>query len=249
MRALFLADAHLRRPIDPNYQALLAFLDEQSGRTDLLILLGDIFEFWIGKPSVTEDHAPFIDALERLQRHGTRLIYVEGNHDFHLGPVFTERLNCLVLPDGGSVDLDGKKIYLAHGDLADPWDAAYLRMRKFFRSKLVHSLICILPRSLLEVIGKLTSKISRKLVANRKSKGPDREILRAYASAILASGHQVVVTGHYHRPFHEKSGDGEHIALGDWITQYSYAVYEDQAFTLRHYPATGSSASSPTAPP
>ncbi|MGW8312480.1 MAG: UDP-2,3-diacylglucosamine diphosphatase [Desulfuromonadales bacterium] len=245
MRALFLADAHLRRPTDPNYQALLAFLDEQSGQTDLLILLGDIFEFWIGKPSVTADHAPFIDTLERLQRHGTKLIYVEGNHDFHLGPVFTERLNCQVLPDGGSVELDGKKIYLAHGDLADARDAAYLRMRKFFRSNLVQGLIGILPRSVLEAIGRLTSEISRKLVAKRKLSGAEREILRAYAAAILASGHQAVVTGHYHRPFHEKSDDGEHIALGDWITQYSYAVYEDQAFTLMHYPATGSSARSP----
>jgi len=249
MRALFLADAHLRRPSDPNYRVLLKFLAEQSGQTDLLVLLGDIFEFWIGKATVSDHHAPMIEALERCQRQGTRLVYVEGNHDFHLGPVFTERLKCQVLPDGGSIELEGKKIYLAHGDLANSGDACYLRLRRILRSNPVRLLMRILPRTLLEAIGRWASAKSRGFVAKRKRRWPDREILRAYAAAILASGHQAIVTGHYHHPFHEKSGDGEHIALGDWITQYSYAVYEDQAFTLRHYPATGASARSPEVPP
>jgi len=89
MRAIFLADAHLRKPGDHNYLMMLDFLDEQCGKTDILVLLGDIFEFWIGKNSVITDYVPLIDALERLHQQGTKLVYVEGNHDFHLGPVFT----------------------------------------------------------------------------------------------------------------------------------------------------------------
>ena len=49
---------------------------------------------------------------------------------------------------------------------------------------------------------------------------------------------QAVVTGHFHQPFHEKLGDGELIALGDWITQFSFAVYENRSFTLTTYQAT-----------
>jgi len=106
MRAIFLADAHLYEPSDPNYQAMLAFLEEQCGKTDTLVLLGDIFEFWIGKASVVDAYVPVIDALERMHQQGTKLVYVEGNHDFHLGPVFTDRLACQVLPEGGSIELD-----------------------------------------------------------------------------------------------------------------------------------------------
>ncbi len=235
MRALFLADAHLCKPSDPNYRTLLTFLDEQCGKTDLLILLGDIFEFWIGKESVVDDYLPLIETFERMYQQGTRLIYVEGNHDFHLGPVFTRRLNCQVLPDGGTIDLDGKKIFLSHGDLANPEDTGYRRLRKLLRSSLIRSLIRILPNSLLMTIANRAGYESRRSAGDKSSRWPAREILKPYAETILASGHQAVVTGHYHQPFHEKLGDGELIALGDWITQYSYAVYEDHAFTLCSY--------------
>lgn len=235
MRALFLADAHLCKPSDPNYRAMLAFLEEQRGKTELLILLGDIFEFWIGKATVIDDYIPLVEALERMSQQGTKLVYVEGNHDFHLGPVFTQRLQCQVLPDGGSIDLDGKKIFLAHGDLANPDDSGYRHLRKFLRSGLIRTLLRIVPNSLTMAIANRGSYESRKSSGERRSRWPAREILKPYAETILAAGHQAIVTGHYHQPFHEKLGDGELIALGDWITQYSYAVYEDHAFTLQSY--------------
>jgi UDP-2,3-diacylglucosamine hydrolase len=237
MRAIFVADAHLRHPSDPNYRALLAFLEEQRGRTDLLVLLGDIFEFWIGKASVADNHAPLIETLDRLRQQGTRLVYVEGNHDFHLGPVFTRQLKCQVMPDGGCIELDGKKIYLAHGDLANPEDIGYRLLRKLLRSRLVCGLIRILPCRLSTAIADWTGRQSRKLAVRRQRRWPDQDILPPYAEDILTNGHQVVITGHFHRPFHEKRGDGEHIALGDWLTQYSYAVYEDRTFSLTRYPA------------
>ena len=90
MRAVFLADAHLRNPGDANYQALLQFLGEQEGHTDLLGLLGDICEFLVGYPdSVFPAYRPLFDALRRLQQGGTRLVYVEGNHDFTSLPTWT----------------------------------------------------------------------------------------------------------------------------------------------------------------
>jgi UDP-2,3-diacylglucosamine hydrolase len=238
MRALFLSDAHLRKPSDMNYQALLAFLEEQYGKTDILVLLGDIFEFWIGKAAVSDDHAPLIEILDRFHRQGTKLVYVEGNHDFHLGPVFTEQLHCQVFPDGGSIELDGKKVYLAHGDLANPNDVLYRQIRKLFRSNLTRYLIRTLPRRMLVAIADWASHVSSKNAGNRNNRWPAKEILQPYAKTILSLGYQVIITGHYHLPFHEKLGDGEHIALGDWITQYSYAIYENQTFTLLHYSTT-----------
>ncbi len=235
MRAIFLADAHLCKPADTNYRTLLTFLEEQRGKTDLLVLLGDIFEFWIGKATVVADYVPLIDCLERLHHQGTRLVYVEGNHDFHLGPVFTRRLNCQVLPDGGCIELDGRKIFLAHGDLANPDDIGYRSLRKLLRSRLLQSLIRIAPNTLTMAIANRGSFESRKNSAERYRRWPARKILQPYVQAILAEGYQAVVTGHYHQPFHEKQGDGEHIALGDWITQYSYAVYEDRTFSLHRY--------------
>ena len=238
MRAIFVADAHLRKPGDRNYLRMLDFLEEQRGKTDMLVLLGDIFEFWIGKSTVTADHVPLIDALERLHQQGTQLVYVEGNHDFHLGPVFTSRLACQVFPDGGSIELDGMKVYLAHGDLANPDDTGYRRLRSFFRSGLVRILIRVLPNVLLQCIAVLAGFLSKKSCGGQRNDRPARKILKPYAERLLAAGHQAVVTGHFHQPFHEKLGDGELIALGDWITQFSFAVYENRSFTLTTYQAT-----------
>jgi len=239
MRAIFVADAHLRKPGDRNYLRMLDFLEEQRGKTDMLVLLGDIFEFWIGKSTVIADHVPLIDALERLHQQGTQLVYVEGNHDFHLGPVFTERLACRVFPDGGSIELDGMKVYLAHGDLANPDDAGYRLLRSFFRSDLVRFLIRVLPNVMLQSIAVLAGSLSKKSLGGQRDR-PAGEVLKPYAETLLAAGHQAVVSGHFHQPFHEKLGDGELIALGDWITQFSYAVYENRTFTLASYRATAS---------
>jgi UDP-2,3-diacylglucosamine hydrolase len=93
-------------------------------------------------------------------------------------------------------------------------------------------------------IGDRAGHESRKSSVEQRRNSPAREILKPYAKAILATGYQAIVTGHYHQPFHEKLGDGELIALGDWITQYSYAVYEDHAFTLKSYSATSGSTKS-----
>jgi len=238
MRAIFLADAHLCKPSDPNYRTLLTFLKEQCGKTDMLVLLGDIFEFWIGKQTVVDNYIPLIDAFERMRQQGTKLVYVEGNHDFHLGPIFTERLNCQVFPDGGSIELDGKKIYLAHGDLANPDDCGYRFLRKFLRSGFIRTALRLAPNFVTMAIADRGSYESRKNSGERRTRWPARGILTPYAETILAAGHQAVITGHYHQPFHEKLGDGELIALGDWITQFSYAVYEDHAFTLKSYSTT-----------
>ena len=242
MRALFLADAHLRRPADNNYRTLLTFLDDQRGRTDMLVLLGDIFDFWIGNGKVIAEHAPVIEALERLRGQGTQLVYVEGNHDFHLGPVFTERLGCRVLADGGLLELDGRRIFLAHGDLVNPQDTGYLMLRRFFRSSLVKLLVHRLPSSLLQRFARLASRESRKTTSAKRHRWPVEELLIPYAIKQFDAGHQVVVTGHFHQPFHARLPEGELVALGDWIEQFSYAVCENGVFSLKSYPAADGSA-------
>ena len=239
MRAVFVADAHLLDPNEANYRALLAFLAEQEGHTDLLVLLGDICEFLVGYPhTVFPPYEPLMAALERLQRSGTRLVYVEGNHDFHLAPGFRRRFPCKVLPDGGAIELDGVRILLAHGDLADPADHGYRLMRRLLRGPLVRLLIRLLPVAATWWIGERWSRSSRCRRNDKSRQRRARDILIPYAREQLAEGFQAVVTGHFHQPFHEKLDTGELIALGDWIAQYSYAVWENGGFRLESYDST-----------
>ena len=238
MRAVFLADAHLRQPSDDNYRALLAFLAEQEGRTDLLALLGDICEFLVGYPeSVFPPYVPLFEALDRLQRSGTRLVYVEGNHDFHLEPGFRNRFPCRILPDGGTVELDGQRILLVHGDLVNRADRGYRLLRASLRSLPLRRLIRLLPPDLTWWIAQRSSQASRSSRQNKSRRWPARDLLIPYAQEQLTEGYRAVITGHFHQPSHERLEGGELIALGDWIDQYSYAVWEDGSFRLERFSA------------
>jgi len=236
MRTLFLADAHLKQPSDLNYRAMLEFLDKQLGRVDTLVLLGDIFEFWVGyQHTVFAAYVPILEMLGRYREAGTQIIIVEGNHDFHLGPYFHDRLGALVLPDGGGVELDGQKVFLAHGDLANPEDRGYRILRSVLRSWPLRLLIRISPPDLAWGIAAKASRQSRRRRNKKSQQVPAREILQNYARAIQSRGYQTIVTGHFHQPFHETTEGYELVALGDWIDQFSYAVCENGLFELKTY--------------
>ena len=232
MRDLFIADAHLRHPEDRNYRALLSFLESQSGHIRTLYLLGDLFEFWLGFNHVVyADHIPILHRLSELHALGTRIVYVEGNHDFNLGPFFKQKLDCTVYPDGGEVEIDGQRIYLAHGDLVDPSDRGYRLLRSIFRSRIVRFFSGIVHP---DTIWRFAAWASRNSSGKQGHVDrPDcRSILIPYAKQLFDKGYNFVLTGHYHTPFIEQTDTGTLIALGDWIEQYSYAVYENGEFRL-----------------
>ena len=109
MRKVFIADAHLRQPADDNYRRLLRFLDGLRGTADTLFVLGDLFEFWIGYRSPPFTHYfPVLEQLRLLKESGTAIVYFEGNHDFHMGPFFTETLGATVHKGPAIVDIGGR---------------------------------------------------------------------------------------------------------------------------------------------
>lgn len=237
MRAVFLADAHLCHPDDANYRALLAFLAEQEGRTGLVGLLGDICEFLVGHPRrLPSRYEPLFAALSRLQAGGTRLVWVEGNHDFHLAPLFPRRFPCQVLPDGGTIELDGQRLCLVHGDQANPADHGYRRLRALLRSQPVRILARLLPAPVLEGVADRMGRSSRRRRGGRDQRWPARELLPAYAAGLLGDDCRALICGHFHQPFTEHLPQGRLVALGDWITDYSYALWQDGDLSLERYP-------------
>ena len=233
MRDVFIADAHLRNPSDANYRRFLDFLAAQEGRTRTLVLLGDIFEFWVGfRHVVYSSYVPVLEALRRLREAGTEIVCVEGNHDFHLGPYFRDVLGCRIFPDGGVLELDGELIHIAHGDLVDDADRGYRLLRRIFRSRTLRLLMDLAPPDLTWAIADWAGRRSLKRRAGRPPRQAPRELLLDYARRHFAKGVTAVVTGHFHEPLLVPVEEGTLVALGDWITQFSYAVLEDGHFHL-----------------
>ena len=235
MKDIFLADAHLGTPNQINYQHLLHFLGSLEGQVRRLFLLGDIFEFWSNFSKVPSTYKPLVEVLERLAAQGCHITWVEGNHDFHLHRYFGRQRNFDILPDGGEVQVDDKVVFIAHGDLADPGNQSYLRLRRILRSPLVAFLTGILPVSLLETIA---SKMSQESKRRRRSYQEQEELiplLEKYALPYLDQGAAAVITGHYHTPLYREFDQGVMIALGDWMRDYSYVEHDNGRFMLKSY--------------
>jgi len=237
MKDLFLADAHLGAPDDLNYQRLMDFLGTIQGEVRTLFLLGDIFEFWGNYNRPPRAYRPLAKRLEEIAAHGTQIVWVEGNHDFHLQRYFGRRAGFRVLPDGGTVELDGRPVYIAHGDLVDPDNHSYLRLRRWLRSPLTALLTGILPLALLDLIALLMSRESKKRRHRYDRQNELIPLLEKHARDHFARGATAVVTGHYHTPLYRELEGGTMIALGDWIHDFSYAEHEDGVFTLKQFSA------------
>lgn len=230
MKAIFLSDAHLRNAEDKNYQYLLDFLNQEKG-LDALFLLGDIFEFWLGyKHLVFAAYVPLLDKLRQLSESGTKLYFVEGNHDFNMGPYFTETLRCTVIPNQQLIEWDGQKIMLSHGDLLNP-NRNYQRLRTFFRSWPITFLSRLIHPDL---VWSFALWLSNKSAKNRpESQHHDPS---SYLIPFSETSHSdMVICGHFHHPLEIEHCGVKIIALGDWITQFSYAEMVDGEIKLKSY--------------
>lgn len=236
MHVLFMADAHLKKPTDRNYLLTLDFLESIPASVEMLVIAGDFFEFWLGdSPEAFPHYRPVLDSLERLTQKGVKLIFIEGNHDFHLGGYFTKAFNADVFPESTTITLDGKKLFVCHGDCINRNDSGYLLLRFAFRNPLTRLLAKVLPPS---VPAFIADRLGRHSKGNHKAaerKWDYLPLVKSFAAARFAEGFDTVVTAHYHRPLLEKEANRNILALGDWITQFSYGEWINGELSLKTY--------------
>ena len=236
MRKIFIADAHLRNPEDPNYRTLIRFLETLPRDTDTLYLLGDLFEFWVGSPTLVYSHyREFIDCLRAVRGRGVRIVYFEGNHDFHLDRFFEEQLQAEVYTSGAVLEIAGQQVYLCHGDQINRQDYRYRTFRLAFHNPLTKALLPLVSGRLAAHAASVLSRRSSKRHPARRSRWDYRAILQDFARGRFATGCDAVITGHYHLPIITQENGHTFIALGDWITQFSYAQWLDGAFSLERF--------------
>ena len=236
MRKIFIADAHLRSPEDPNYRMLIRFLETLPPDTDTLYLLGDLFEFWVGNPNPVYSHyLEIIECLKGVRGRGVRIVYFEGNHDFHLDRFFGKHLQAEVHKAGAVLEIGGQKVYLCHGDQINREDYRYRAFRMFFHNPVAKALLPLFSRRLAAHAASTLSRRSSGKRQARRRRWDYNVILDSFARARFAAGCDAVITGHYHLPIIKRERGHLFISLGDWITQFSYAQWLDGEFTLESF--------------
>jgi len=201
---LIVADAHL--PLDNRAggnEARAAFqglLRQYRGRAQLLVLLGDVFDFWYEWRHVVPKRAFGILAdLRDLVESGVETHYFAGNHDFRLAGFLRNEIGLTLHMDEWKVELDGRRYWFHHGDGLAASDVNYRRMRRVFRSRWAQVLFGSLVHPDLAMgLGRVTSDEGRRKTRRRESLWPPVEEYHAAAQRVLKSGYDVVVFGHTH---------------------------------------------------
>lgn len=219
---LLLADLHLPAQPSPLRDTFIRFLEGPARQARRILILGDLFEYWIGDDVGLQVYATEVSRLAALTAHGVDVAFMHGNRDFLVGSSFAGITGVAMLPDPQVVDLHGTPTLVSHGDAFCSDDPGYQRWRRFSRRPAAQWIFLHLPRRFRKrIAGGLRDESSRKTA--RKS----AEIMDVNETAIRAAftkyGVGRIIHGHTHRPaeHHYGIGDnrGERVVLADWRPQ------------------------------
>ncbi|HDS16818.1 MAG TPA: UDP-2,3-diacylglucosamine diphosphatase [Proteobacteria bacterium] len=236
MKAIFLADAHLLTPTEAAYQDLLRFLQQLPQDLDRLFILGDFFDFWIGGPAAPPPaYEPVLTALAEIVGQGVEIHLFAGNHELSGGPQLAAR--GLIWHDGAAiVELDGLRLYLAHGDQLNPEDYAYRLWRALIRHPLFLYLIERFPTALVRELALYLSRKSRH--HNGRGKFIPPQVYRSGAR-LLKSDLKAAVIGHFHQARAERfilNGQSKTLyLLDDWNNERAYLSLQDGRFNYCNF--------------
>jgi UDP-2,3-diacylglucosamine pyrophosphatase LpxH len=118
-RTIFISDVHLGAG-GCNAEMLVDFL--KSHECETLYLVGDIVDGWKLKKGWywPQSHNDVIRAVLKMAKHGTRVVYVPGNHDeLFRDYVGLEFGGIELAADDIHVTADGRRLLVIHGDQFD----------------------------------------------------------------------------------------------------------------------------------
>ena len=243
----FLSDAHLgSRAINngaAHQQKVVDLLTQMGKDATAIYLLGDIFDFWyeyIWGHQDKKQFAPLLDCLQSLTNKGIEVHYFIGNHDIWTFGWLAKRTGVIVHKEPCVTEINGKRVYLAHGDglAPDNYTArvdermqkrirSFMRLRAFFHHPVPQFIFRLIPPCLGNGFGYEWARRSRlKEFANPcPYKGEDKEELVMFAKDQELKQHcDYYIFGHRHIELDLMiSRASRVIILGDMFKLWTYA--------------------------
>ncbi len=236
----FVSDFHLGIPDHDKSlereKKLVAWLDMIRPDAKEIYLMGDLFDFWFEyRTAVPKGYVRLLGKLAKITDSGTPVHLFLGNHDMWAFNYLSDELNLILHGKPLFTEFSGKKFYLAHGDGLGPGDRGYKFIKRVFACKFNQWLFGLLHPDLGIRMALFWSRKSRNAAMTRQENDEERNLKLisgrlAVHSVNLIEGHpelDFLVYGHYHYPLDLKlSEKARQIVLGDWLTHYSYAVFD-----------------------
>ena len=224
MAALFISDLHIDASRPAITQHFLGFLASEAKDAEVLYILGDLFESWIGDDAADAAQSAAIAGIHTLTTHGVPCFVMHGNRDFLLAQQFCRASGAQILPDPMIVTLYGEPVLVMHGDALCTDDRAYQRLRATVREadwQRQFLALSIASRRALAGAARVGSQAHTAAVEYAITDVNAESV----AMALRSAGTATLLHGHTHRPaIHALQVDGRactRIVLGDWYDQGS----------------------------
>ena len=210
---------------------LVSLLDSIRKDASHLIILGDLFDYWFEyKRVIQKGYYRLFGKLSELSKSGVKIIYLIGNHDFMHRDFFRNEFNAELIEDEKTLELLGKKLYLAHGDGFNKKDIGYNILKKFMRNKFMQKLFSLLHPDFGIKLASKSSKKSREYTSNKFN--GENDALIGFAKRKIDEGFDFVVLGHTHIKTKLKYKTGFYINLGTWLDKPYYGVFDGITFEI-----------------
>lgn len=242
----FLSDAHLGSLAIPHARMqerrLVNFLDHIKHKAAAVYLLGDIFDFWHEyKCVVPKGYTRLLGKISELTDLGVEVHFFAGNHDLWLGDYFEKECGMTIHRHSSVVELYGKVFYLAHGDGLGSSDRKYKFLRALFHDGVCQKLFAAIHPRWGMTFGLEWARHSRlKRIDGKEPEymGEDKEELIVFAKEYLQTHPDInyFIFGHRHIEVDLMlSRTTRLLMLGDWISLFSYAVYDGEHLLMEEY--------------
>ncbi len=231
----FISDIHLglqeKAQEEAKEKKLVNFLKFAETNCDELFIVGDLFDYWFEYRRVYQKgFYRTLTALKDLSEAKIKLHYFIGNHDFLHRDFFEKEFGAIMYGDGLSIDLNGKKFFIAHGDGMVSNDTGYNILKWVLRNKFFQSLYSLLHPDLGIAIASRTSKTSRNYT-DKKNYG-EVDGLYETAKKKIDQGYDFVLFGHLHKYIWKSYKQGNYINLGSWLDKPCFGILRNQTFEI-----------------
>ncbi|HLW19269.1 MAG TPA: UDP-2,3-diacylglucosamine diphosphatase [Cyclobacteriaceae bacterium] len=244
-KVFFASDFHLGAP---DYQSsriredkIVRWLSDIQDDAAAIFLVGDIFDFWFEYEKVIpRGFIRFISKITALRERGIPIFFFTGNHDLWMKDYFTVELDIPVFSNPINMEINHKKFLVGHGDGLGPGDEQYKVLKKIFTNKVCQWLFKWLHPDIGIALAQKwsgSSRISNNLKNEDTFKGEEGEWLWEYCRSVEMNMHfDYYIFGHRHLPLElEVAENSTYINLGEWVSQFTYGVFDGDKFILDTY--------------
>ena len=243
----FITDLHLGVPtLEDSHERelkLVRFLDSIKDKTETLFLMGDLFDFWFEyKTVVPRGYTRLLGRLAQFVDDGIPVHLFAGNHDLWTFDYLQKEIGIQVHREPMIMTLKDKKLFLVHGDSRGPGDRGYKFLKRVFEGKLNQFLFrWIHPDAGIGLALKWShnhrvKKLKKEAEGNYYSVIEETRLYK-YAQQCIKENPEIdyFVFGHQHKPMQYKLDNAVVTVVGNWIRDFTYAVFDGKEIQLTVY--------------